>query len=33
LRLVVRVSGYSASFSDLEQVVQNDIIARMEQAL
>jgi formate C-acetyltransferase len=31
--LVVRVSGYSAYFADLEQVVQNDIIARMEHAL
>jgi len=28
--LIVRVSGYSAHFTDLEQVVQNDIIARME---
>jgi formate C-acetyltransferase len=31
--LVVRVSGYSAYFADLEQVVQDDIIARMEHAL
>jgi len=28
--LIVRVSGYSALFGDLEQVVQDDIIARME---
>ena len=33
LRLVVRVSGYSAYFADPEQVVQNDIIAWMEHAL
>ncbi len=31
--LVVRVSGYSAYFAELEQVVQNDIIAWMEHAL
>jgi pyruvate formate-lyase/glycerol dehydratase family glycyl radical enzyme len=31
--LIVRVSGYSAHFTDLEQVVQNDIIACMEHAL
>ncbi len=31
--LVVRVSGYSAYFADLEQVVQDDIIARMEHVL
>ena len=31
--LVVRVSGYSAYFADLEQVVQDDIIVRMEHAL
>jgi pyruvate-formate lyase len=28
--LIVRVSGYSAHFTDLEQVVQDDIIARTE---
>jgi formate C-acetyltransferase len=28
--LIVRVSGYSAHFTDLERVVQDDIIARME---
>jgi formate C-acetyltransferase len=28
--LIVRVSGYSALFTDLEHVVQDDIIARME---
>jgi len=34
LRLVVvRVSGHGVYFADLEQVVQNDIIARMEHAL
>jgi formate C-acetyltransferase len=31
--LIVRVSGYSAHFTDLEQVVQDDIIARMEHTL
>jgi formate C-acetyltransferase len=31
--LIVRVSGYSAHFTDLEQVVQEDIIARMEHTL
>ncbi len=31
--LIVRVSGYSAHFTDLEQVVQNDIIACVEHAL
>ncbi len=31
--LIVRVSGYSAHFTDLERVVQDDIIARMEHAL
>jgi formate C-acetyltransferase len=31
--LVVRVSGYSAHFTDLESVVQDDIIARMEHSL
>jgi pyruvate-formate lyase len=30
---VVRVSGYSTYLADLEQVVQVDIIARMEHAL
>jgi pyruvate formate-lyase/glycerol dehydratase family glycyl radical enzyme len=28
--LIVRVSGYSAHFTDLERVVQDDVIARME---
>ena len=28
--LIVRVSGYSAHFTDLERVVQDDIITRME---
>ncbi|UCC62718.1 MAG: formate C-acetyltransferase/glycerol dehydratase family glycyl radical enzyme [Anaerolineae bacterium] len=31
--LIVRVSGYSAHFTDLERVVQDDIIARMEHAV
>jgi pyruvate-formate lyase len=31
--LIVRVSGYSAHFTDLERVVQDDIIARMEHAI
>ena len=31
--LIVRISGYSAHFTDLEQVVQNDIIACVEHAL
>ncbi len=31
--LIVRVSGYSAFFTDLEQVVQDDIIMRMEHAV
>jgi pyruvate formate-lyase/glycerol dehydratase family glycyl radical enzyme len=31
--LIVRVSGYSAHFTDLERVVQDDIVARMEHAL
>ena len=31
--LIVRVSGYSAHFTDLEQVVQDDIIACAEQPL
>ena len=31
--LIVRVSGYSALFIDLERVVQDDIIARMEHAV
>ncbi len=31
--LIVRVSGYSAFFTDLERVVQNDIITRMEHAV
>jgi pyruvate formate-lyase/glycerol dehydratase family glycyl radical enzyme len=31
--LIVRVSGYSALFTDLEQVVQDEIIARMEHAV
>ncbi len=30
--LVVRVSGFSAYFVDLDQVVQNEIIARTEHA-
>jgi pyruvate formate-lyase/glycerol dehydratase family glycyl radical enzyme len=31
--LIVRVSGYSAHFTDLERVVQDDIISRMEHVL
>jgi pyruvate formate-lyase/glycerol dehydratase family glycyl radical enzyme len=31
--LIVRVSGYSAHFTDLERVVQDDIISRMEHAI
>jgi pyruvate formate-lyase/glycerol dehydratase family glycyl radical enzyme len=31
--LIVRVSGYSALFGDLERVVQDDIIARMEHTM
>jgi pyruvate formate-lyase/glycerol dehydratase family glycyl radical enzyme len=31
--LIVRVSGYSALFTDLERVVQDDIIKRMEHAV
>jgi pyruvate-formate lyase len=31
--LIVRVSGYSALFTDLERVVQDDIIMRMEHAV
>jgi pyruvate formate-lyase/glycerol dehydratase family glycyl radical enzyme len=31
--LIVRVSGYSAHYTDLERVVQDDIIARMEHAV
>jgi len=31
--LIVRVSGYSAFFTDLERVVQDDIIMRMEHAV
>jgi pyruvate-formate lyase len=31
--LIVRVSGYSALFTDLERVVQDDIVARMEHAV
>jgi formate C-acetyltransferase len=31
--LIVRISGYSAHFTDLERVVQDDIISRMEHAL
>ena len=31
--LIVRVSGYSAHFTDLERVIQDDIIARMEHAI
>jgi formate C-acetyltransferase len=31
--LIVRVSGYSAHFTDLERVVQDDIISRMEYVL
>jgi len=31
--LIVRVSGYSAFFTDLERVVQDDIIMRIEHAL
>jgi pyruvate-formate lyase len=31
--LIVRVSGYSAHFTDLEQVIQNDIMACMEHTL
>jgi len=31
--LIVRVSGYSAHFTDLEQVVQDDIIACAEDTL
>jgi formate C-acetyltransferase len=31
--LIVRVSGYSAHFADLEQIVQDDLIARMEHIL
>ena len=31
--LIVRVSGYSAFFTDLERVVQDGIIMRMEHAV
>jgi formate C-acetyltransferase len=31
--LIVRVSGYSAHFTDLERVVQDDIISRMEHVI
>jgi pyruvate formate-lyase/glycerol dehydratase family glycyl radical enzyme len=31
--LIVRVSGYSAHFTDLERVVQDDIISRMEHTI
>jgi formate C-acetyltransferase len=31
--LIVRVSGYSAHFTELERVVQDDIISRMEHAI
>jgi pyruvate formate-lyase/glycerol dehydratase family glycyl radical enzyme len=31
--LIVRVSGYSAHFTDLEQVVQDELISRMEHTL
>jgi pyruvate-formate lyase len=31
--LIVRVSGYSALFTDLERVVQDDLIMRMEHAV
>ena len=31
--LIVRVSGYSAHFTDLERVVQDDLITRMEHAV
>jgi pyruvate-formate lyase len=31
--LIVRVSGYSAHFTDLERVVQDELISRMEHTL
>ncbi|HSR30645.1 MAG TPA: glycine radical domain-containing protein, partial [Anaerolineae bacterium] len=31
--LIVRVSGYSAHFTDLEHVVQDELISRMEHVL
>ena len=31
--LIVCVSGYSALFTDLERVVQDDLITRMEHAV
>jgi len=31
--LIVRVAGYSAFFTDLERVVQDDIVARTEQVI